>query len=198
MEPFLLSYDYRCPFAKNMHLHVIAAQRDGAHLPVTFVPWTMSQGYKNADAPDVWDDPTRDAELLALCVSASIRDHQPDLFLDAHEALFRARHERAIRLVTPEEITLALTDVAVDLEAVFADVASRRPHKVIGESFHEFERYEAFGVPTFVVGNDATFVRYMNPPTEDRAASTKIVTDLLTLMAQQPALNEFKHTRVPL
>ena len=57
--------------------------------------------------------------------------------------------------------------------------------------------YEAFGVPTFVVNGDATFVRYMVPPTDDGAESAKIIESLITLMALQPDLNEFKHTRLP-
>jgi DSBA-like thioredoxin domain len=195
---FDLSYDYRCPFAKNLHLHVITALRAGADFDVTFVPWTMSQGYRADDASDVWDDPTRDPELLSLAVSTSIRDQQPEHFLDAHEALFRARHERAIRLVTKDEIENALASTSVDLRQVFDDVASRRPHKVIGESFREFERYEAFGVPTFVVNGDATFVRYMTTPSDDPAASVTLIESLVTLMSDQSALNEFKHTKVPM
>jgi hypothetical protein len=195
---FDISYDYRCPFAKNIHLHVITALRAGADFAVTFVPWTMSQGYKADGAPDVWDDPTRDPELLALAVSTSIRDQQPEHFLDAHETLFRARHERAIRLVTREEIEDALTPTAVDVDAAFDDVDSRRPFKVIGESFREFERYEAFGVPTFVVNGDATFVRYMTAPNGDPAESIAVIDSLVTLMSTQSALNEFKHTKVPM
>lgn len=195
MTSFQLSYDYRCPFAKNIHLHVIAALRAGADFEVTFVPWTMSQGYRASGAPDVWDDPDRDPEHLALAVSTSVRDLQPEHFLDVHEALFRARHERAIRLVTEDEIRQALEGTAVDLESVFDDVASRRPHKQIGESFREFERYEAFGVPTFVVAGDATFVRYMNPPS-DGFSSTALIESLVTLMSENSALNEFKHTKV--
>jgi hypothetical protein len=194
---FDLSYDYRCPFAKNIHLHVITALRAGGAFDVTFVPWTMSQGYKGDGALDVWDDEQRDPEHLALAVSTSIRDEQPSSFLDVHEALFRARHERGIRLVTRDEITLALAGVDVDLEQAFADVDTRRPHKVIGESFREFERYEAFGVPTFVLDGEATFVRYMKPPAGDPAASIAVIQSLLTLMSEQGALNEFKHTRVP-
>ena len=195
MLTFQLSYDYRCPFAKNIHLHVVTALRAGADFDVTFVPWTMSQGYRASGAPDVWDDPTRDAEHLALAVSTSVRDLQPEHFLDAHEALFRARHERAIRLVNEDEIKEALRGIGVDLDLVFDDVSSRRPHKVIGESFREFERYEAFGVPTFVVDGDATFVRYMNPPT-DTTASIALIESLVTLMTNDSALNEFKHTKV--
>jgi hypothetical protein len=198
MRRFDLSYDYRCPFAKNIHLHVVTALRAGANLDVTFVPWTMSQGYKLDGAPDVWDDPARDPELLSLAVSTSIRDQQPEHFLDAHEALFRARHERALRLVTREEISEALSNTKVDLAAVFDDVDTRRPHKVIGESFREFDRYEAFGVPTFVVDGDATFVRYMTVPSDDAAASVALIDSLLTLMSAQSDLNEFKHTKVPM
>ena len=196
MPAFQLSYDYRCPFAKNIHLHVVTALRAGADFDVTFVPWTMSQGYRVDGAPDAWDDPARDAEHLALAVSTSIRDLMPERFLDAHEALFRARHERAIRLVNEREITEALDGLQLDLKPIFEDVASHRPHKVIGESFREFERYEAFGVPTFVVDGDATFVRYMNPPTDDPMASIAVIESLISLMSNESALNEFKHTKV--
>jgi hypothetical protein len=193
---FKLSYDYRCPFAKNLHLHAITALRAGGDFDVTFVPWTMSQGYKAPGAPDVWDDPSRDEEHLALAVSTSIRDLQPDYFLNAHEALFRARHERSIRLVSIKEIDDVLRPTGVDLDQVMADVASRRPHQVIGESFREFERYEAFGVPTFVVGDDATFVRYMTMPNDSPKESVTVIESLVQLMTTQSALNEFKHTKV--
>lgn len=196
MTSFGLSYDYRCPFAKNIHLHVLAVLAAGADFTVEFIPWTMSQGHRAAGAPDVWDDPAYDEALLALAASISVRDEQPAYFLRAHEALFRARHERAIRLATTTDIVDVLGPLGVDTDRVLADVASRRPHRVIGESFRAMQSYEAFGVPTFVVGDDATFVRYMTPPSDDGLASAAIIDSLVTLMAHQPALNEFKHTRV--
>ena len=196
MTAFELSYDYRCPFAKNIHLHVLSALAAGADFDVDFVPWTMSQGYKAEDAPDVWDDPAHDPDLLALAVSVSVRDQQPDVFHAAHEALFRARHERAIRLVTFAEIERVLTPVGVDLAKVARDLSTRRPHQVIGQNFQRFEKVEAFGVPTFVVGDDATFVRYMTPPSDDAFASIALIESLVTLMSGQPDLNEFKHTRL--
>lgn len=197
MTSFDLSFDYRCPFAKNLHLHVLAALAAGADFEVTFVPWTLSQGYRAEGAPDVWDDPGFDADHLSLCAGVSVRDQQPEHFLAAHEALFRARHERAIRLVTLGEIGAVLAPLGVDMELVEADIDSRRPHKVIGQSYEEFSHYEAFGVPTFVVNGDATFVRYMSAPTGDAQASVGIVERLLNLMAHEPDLNEFKHTRQP-
>ena len=197
LPAFKLSYDYRCPFAKNIHLHVITALRSGANFDVTFAPWTMSQNHRASGGPNVWDDPAKDSELLSLAYSTSIRDQQPQHFLDAHEALFRGRHERGIRLITHEEIAEVLRDTKVDVAAARADVESRRPHAVIGETFQEFERYQAFGVPTFVVDGDATFVRYMKPPSDDAANSTQIITSLVTLMADSADLNEFKHTTLP-
>lgn len=197
MTSFSLSFDYRCPFAKNIHLHVLKALEAGADLDVRFVPWTLSQGHREEGSPDVWDDPMYDEDLLSLAASVSVRDQQPALFTRTHEAFFRARHEQAIRLVNLEEIGRVLAPIGVDMAKVEADVASRRPHEVIMQSYVEFSRYESFGVPTFVVGDDATFVRYMRAPSSDPAESVRLIESLVTLMAQDPALNEFKHTRLP-
>ena len=197
MQSFDLSFDYRCPFAKNIHLHVITALRAGADFDVTFAPWSLSQGGRNDGAPDVWNDPAYDADLISLASAISVRDEQSEYFLDAHEALFRARHDRAIRLVTLDEISNVLAPLGVDMAKVAADVASRRPHDVIAASHKEFERFEAFGVPTFVVNDDATFVRYMSEPSEDPEASVELINSLLDMMTNRSDINEFKHTRLP-
>ncbi len=197
MTSFGLSYDYRCPFAKNIHLHVVSALAAGADFEVEFIPWTMSQGHRAPGAVDVWDDPAHDPALVSLAASISVRDQQAELFLAAHEALFRARHERAIRLATLEEIEGVLAPLGVDMDRVRDDLASRRPHQVIADNYRAMQAYEAFGVPTFVVGSEATFVRFMKPPSGDGRASAAIIDSLVTLMIHQPDLNEFKHTVVP-
>src|SRR5665213_3137163 len=148
---FDLSFDYRCPFAKNIHLHVVTALRAGADFDINFAPWSLSQGSRSDGAPDVWNDPAYDGDLLSLATGISVRDQQSEYFLNAHEALFRARHDRAIRLVTHDEISNVLAPLGVDMAQVAADVASRRPHDVIAASHKEFDRFDAFGVPTFVV-----------------------------------------------
>ena len=66
LPAFRVSFDYRCPFAKNIHLHLIAALREDADFDVTFEPWTLSQGHREAGAPDVWDDSSKEADLIAL------------------------------------------------------------------------------------------------------------------------------------
>ncbi|NNN01349.1 MAG: protein-disulfide isomerase [Acidimicrobiaceae bacterium] len=197
MKSFEVSFDYRCPFAKNIHLHVITALRAGAEFDVVFAPWTLSQGHRVEGSADVWDNPDYDEDLVALAAGVSVRDLQPHLFLDAHEALFRARHERAIRLNTFEEVTHVLEPLGVDMAAVAQDISSRRPHQVIAQSHQRYSNFEAFGVPTFIVGQDATFVRYMKPPSDDAQASIDLLDSLVNLMASQPELNEFKHTKLP-
>ena len=197
MVAFELSFDYRCPFAKNLHLHLISALRSGAEFDVTFVPWTLSQGHKAPEDLDVWDDPLRDGDLLALAAGVSVRDQQPEHFLNAHEALFVARHVRSLRLHHVDEVADVLGEVHVDVEAVAADIESRRPHQVIAESYQRYERYEAFGVPTLVANDDAVFIRYMDPPTNDAGASVELMSRLVEMTLLRPSLNEFKHTRLP-
>ncbi len=194
MTSFELSFDYRCPFAKNIHLHTVSALRAGAPFSVTFVPWSLSQGHRPPGSPDVWENPDYDADLVALAAGVSVRDRQADRFLDAHEALFLARHERGLALKDLEEVLDVLGPLGVDTGDVAADIASRRPHGVIGAAHARFAEVEAFGVPTFLVDGDATFVRYMTPP-RDATHSVELISRLIDMM-REPELNEFKHTRV--
>ena len=93
MSSFDLSFDYRCPFAKNMHLHVITALRAGADFDVNFVPWSLSQGSRADGRPTSGTTRAYDADLLVA--RGGHLDARPTArvrFLDAHEALFRARH----------------------------------------------------------------------------------------------------------
>ena len=194
--PFTISFDYRCPFAKIMHLHVLTALRSGDELDVTFAPWSLNQAHRHDGDPDVWDDSKRDPDLLALAAGVSVRDRQPDLFLEAHEALFRARHDHGITLKTEDEVYGVLAGVGVNVDDVRADVEDRRPHEVIGQSHHDLARYEPFGVPTFFVADDAVFVRYMDNPTDDPTQSVDLVHSLLAMITDRPSINEFKHTRL--
>ena len=127
--PFVLLYDYRCPFAKNVHDHVIAALRSGLALDVTFTPYTLSQGHVEPGSPAVWDDPSQAAGLLALEASLAAQQVAPERFLDLHEALFAARHERSISLMTSGQIDAVLDEVGIDvagLDTISAVVTEAR------------------------------------------------------------------------
>lgn len=194
---FAITYDYRCPFAKNMHLHVLAALRAGADYDVTFEPWSLSQSHRAEGAPDVWTDESKDPDHVALVASVSVRDNQPDRFLTVHEALFKARHHDHVRLSTFDEVANVLVPLDVDVEAVAADIATRRPFEVLGQSHARFAPLEVFGVPTFVVGDRAVFVRYMTEPDGEDKESLAVVDQVLDLMEERPLLNEFKYTQIP-
>ena len=53
-----------------------------------------------------------------------------------------------------------------------------------------------FGVPTFIVGEDAVFARLMNRPDGDGHLARRTIDQVLGLIADHPELNEFKHTRL--
>ena len=197
--PFVLLYDYRCPFAKNVHDHVIAALRSGLDLAVTFTPYTVSQGHVEAGSPAVWDDPTQASALLALEASVAAKSTDPDRFVDLHEALFAARHEHSIALTTVEQIDAVLAALGIDPDPIWAEVATGGPRAVIAEAWtHYHDDLDVFGVPTFIIDDaDATFVRLMEGPDRtDPAASVPIVSSLLELVISRTDINELKHTRL--
>ncbi len=92
---FGVTYDYRCPFARNAHEHVIEALRSGADWDVQFVPFSLSQIHVDEGGTPVWDDPTKSGDLLALEASIVVANKFPDRFFDVHEALFAVRHDEA-------------------------------------------------------------------------------------------------------
>ena len=98
-----MTYDYRCPFARNAHEHLVTALRLGADWEVDFVPFSLSQIHdEEGDAP-VWEDDDRVSDLLALEASVVLASHT-HRFFDVHEALFAARHDHARDLRDPEVV----------------------------------------------------------------------------------------------
>ena len=80
---------------------------------------------------------------------------------------------------------------------MLAEVDAGWPAKVIRQE-HErcVEELDVFGVPTFIVGDDAVFARLMNRPEGDGALARRTIDRVLGLIADHPELNEFKHTRL--
>ncbi|CAN5692989.1 hypothetical protein BH24ACT3_BH24ACT3_07930 [soil metagenome] len=98
MTTFGITWDYRCPFARNAHEHVLDGLADGAPWHVRFVPFSLSQSHVTAGQPDVWDEPGSDSGLLALQVGVVVRDQHPEQFPAVHRALFAARHDEGRHL----------------------------------------------------------------------------------------------------
>jgi 2-hydroxychromene-2-carboxylate isomerase len=194
---FEITWDYRCPFARNAHEHVIEALEKGADWDVTFVPFSLGQVHVAEGQPDVWDAPESDTGLLALQAGVVVRDKFPDRFLAAHRALFALRHDEGRQLKDEGEVRRVLESVGVDADAVFAEIATGRPlQQVKVEHTAAAEHHKVWGVPTFIQNSQAVFVRLMNRPEGDAelaATSIERVLDLLTW----PELNEFKYTSIP-
>ena len=197
LPPFAVTYDYRCPFARNAHEHVVAALQAGSGWDVEFVPFSLSQVHVEEGGVPVWDNPAAAPGLLALEASVVVRDRFPDRFPDAHLALFAARHDEGRDLRVPEVVGDVLAQSGADAAAVLEAVAEGWPREVLRKA-HEaaVDGHHVFGVPTFVVGDDAVFVRIMTRPEGDAGLARTTVEHVVRLLTGHPELNEFKHTSI--
>ena len=197
MPPFAITYDYRCPFARIAHLHLVEALRTGVDWDVTFVPFSLRQMHVEEGEAPVWDEPEKDTGLLALQVSTVVRDRVPDSFLDLHQRLFDLRHVDDGDLRDRGALEGVLRDLDIDPTKVFDAIDEGCPLTTVRDA-HEgaAASHGVWGVPTFVVGDDAVFVRLMEGPTGDPADSVRAIERVLDLVVEWPQLNEFKHTRV--
>jgi hypothetical protein len=194
---FAVTWDYRCPFARNAHEHVVTALRGGADWDVTFVPFSLGQVHVAEGEPDIWGRWREDSGLLALQAGVVVRDKFPDQFLDVHDALFALRHDHGGHLRDEAAVRAVLIEQGVDADAVLTEIDG---DNAIVTVQHEHERaakdHSVWGVPTFIVGDQAAFVRVMDRPAGDAAHATRTIERIVDLLAW-PDLNEFKHTSIP-
>jgi DSBA-like thioredoxin domain len=194
---FGLTYDYRCPYARIAHEHVLAGLRAGAGWDVQFLPFSLAQAHVEEGEPPVWARPEVDSGLLALQASLAVRDTQPDHFLDVHHALFEHRHANAGKLRERDELTPVLAATGVDVDGVWAEVDSGRPLVTVEKEHTGFvESHNVWGVPTFIVDDEAVFVRLLEPPNGDEQLAVTTVERVLDQISWAN-LNEFKHTSIP-
>ncbi|HXW34975.1 MAG TPA: DsbA family protein [Acidimicrobiales bacterium] len=197
VRAFSLTYDYRCPFARNAHEHVVEALMAGADWEVEFVPFSLSQVHQEEGKPPVWDDPAKAADLRAIEAGLVVRERYPELFLQVHLALFRARHDEGRDLRDDDVIRAVLTRSGIDGDEVLAEVNEGWPRQAFRKAHEEAATdQKVFGVPTFISGDKSVFVRLMTRPNGDGAKSRWTVENVLDLMEGHPELNEFKHTQV--
>jgi hypothetical protein len=190
---FGLTFDYRCPFARNGHEAAVAALRGGADIEVEFLPFSLDQVHVEEGEPPVWErDPgSWGTGVLALLYGIAVRDRYPDRFLDAHLALFAQRHDHGKKLGHEEVLQEAVESVGLDAAAVKDEAWSGRPLATLAAEHTRLAADLAvFGVPTIVTEDDAVFVRFMERGRTD---------DLLRALdlVGWDRLNEFKRTRIP-
>ena len=172
---------------------MIAAVRGGADFDVRYLAFSLDQIHIPEGEPPVWDrDPAEwGSGVRALCYGIATRDHFPDQFLDAHLELFAARHERGGKLTDVAVLHDAVARAGIDPDAI-AEIAARPETlaTLAREHTEAVGRYAVFGVPTFIEGDEAVFIRFMERGNVD---DLHRALDLL----QWDRMNEFKRTRIP-
>ncbi|HLI15666.1 MAG TPA: DsbA family protein [Acidimicrobiales bacterium] len=194
---FSVAFDYRCPFARNASEHVVAAMRAGAPYEVTFRAFSLPEVHVPEGGLSVFDDPSKRNELVAQAAALVVRERFPDRFLAVHTAFFVARHEHGRDLREEETARAALKEGGADADAVFAELDAGWPYDLLATEHRGLVASHAvFGVPTFIAGEQAAFVRLLSRPRsgEEARATIDRVLDLLTSHTE---LNEFKHTSIP-
>jgi len=198
VEPFMaarsfaLTFDYRCPFARNAHEHVLEGLAGGGDWAVRFVPFSLSQS-KEA----TWDREA-DSALLTLELAIAVRDNQPDRFLSAHRNLFAIRHDHGKSTRDADALHDALASAGVDVDAAYAEVASGRPLETVRREHEQAANdHDVWGVPTFIAGDQAAFVRLMERPAKGTVEPVQAVERILDMLEGWSDLNEFKHTSLP-
>jgi protein-disulfide isomerase-like protein with CxxC motif len=195
MKPFAVNWDYRCPFARNAHEHLLTGLADGADWDVTFVPFSLNQAHVPEGGTPVWDDPTKARDLMALAAGVVARDQYPDQFGIVHGALFTARHDEGLDLRVPDVLSGVLDRAGVPGSKILAEIEAGTPIDVIRQAHQQaVSDLSVFGVPTFVVEGRAVFVRLMSRPQGDAALARRTIEAVVQLFDAQPDLNEFKST----
>lgn len=195
---FGLTFDYRCPFARLVHDHVVEGLRAGADWNVTFLPFCLGQAHVEEGELDMWDNPERDSGLLTLQLAISLRDQQSHALLDFHQAMFNYRHVNGGNLNDRAKITAIIESAGGDAAQAFADVESGRTLDVVREEHTRYvNSHQVWGTPTFVVDDKAVFVRLLDHAHGDAAVAKRTVDRILDDI-DWPILNEFKHTSIPM
>ena len=198
VSDFAVTWDYRCPFARNFCEHVVVALQGGAPWNVRFVPFSLDQVHVDEGDVDAWDNPAACRSLLAGQVGIAVRDQWPDKFLAAHVALFASRHDHGGDLRDRGTLRDALAAAGLNRDEVFAEVDAGWPLETFRKEHEQVVvDHRCFGVPTVIVGDSAVFVRVMNRPRGDADLARRTVERVLDLLVGCPEINEFKHTSIP-
>ncbi len=191
---FAVTFDYLCPFARNAAEAIVGGLRQKRDWEVRFVPFSLSQVHVEEGESDVWDRELTapgTSGVRALCWALAVREHHVDAFLDFHLALFSARHDEAANINDASVLAGVAASVGLDADDISSEVATARPLALLDQEHTEaVRRWNVFGVPTFIDGDEAVFVRLME---RGRVDDVQRVLDMLAWTR----LNEFKRTLVP-
>jgi 2-hydroxychromene-2-carboxylate isomerase len=188
---FEVTFDYLCPFARNAAEAVLDALDDDRDWDVRFRPFSLSEVHVEDGDQSVFEANPAASGLLALQWGVAVRDSMSDRFGAVHRELFAARHDHGRDINDEEVVRSAVRSAGVDPDEVSAVVAGGDPLSTVAAEHREaVDRWRVFGVPTFIHGDEAVFVRFM-----ERGDVPNLQTALGLLSTT--GINEFKRTRIP-
>jgi DSBA-like thioredoxin domain len=191
---FAVTWDYRCPFARNVHEALIKGLREGKEWDVRFMAFSLDQVHVEEDQTPVWERDLDDSSVTGvrpLLWGIAVRDAFPEHFLDFHGAVYHARFDEGQKIPKEEVLRAVAEKAGLDPDAVAAEVVSGRPLKTLAAEHTEaVDRYAVFGVPTVIEGDEAVFIRLME------RGDVGDFEHALGLVGST-RLNEFKRTKIP-
>ena len=171
-----VTFDYRCPFAYNGHTSVMSAVALEDAVADGLLRYNPAARAHRSTAAQI---------QMRVWSSEELRR-----FLDAHRALFEVRHVHGKKLQEEENLREAVASVGLDADAVAAEAWNGKTLKTLAAEHTEaVDTWAVFGVPTFIEGDEAIFVRLME---RDRPEDVDLVLGLIGSIR----LNEFKRTRI--
>ena len=194
---FGVTWDYRCPYGRIAHNHIVTGLLAGANWDVTFLPFCLGQSHVEEGMPPIWETPHADSGLFALQVGMAARDTDQEKFWTFHLNTFEYRHTKAGNLNNRENIAELLTNAGFNSNDIFDHVEEGTPLRKIAEEHMRYVKsHDVWGVPTFIKDDAAVFVRLLDPALGDTALAINTVNRILDNV-EWPILNEFKHTSIP-
>ncbi|MDA2979147.1 MAG: DsbA family protein [Actinomycetota bacterium] len=194
MTSFAITYDYLCPFARIANESLVESMADGADYDVSFRPFSLAQNHLDHTDVPVWDRNVQGEMgrgVLALLWSIVVRDEYPETFPSFHVALFTAKHDDLRDIDDAAVLSDVAASVGLDSASVSAAVGSGVAAKTLETEHTDLvASHGVFGVPTFISGGEAVFVRFMERHKHD---DLKRVIDML----EWTNVNEFKRTSIP-
>ena len=196
---FGVTWDYRCPFARNFAEHVLlGAQAAGDDWRARWLGFSLNQTKVAEGDTDVWANPEMANGRMAVEVGIAVRDGWPEAFAAVHWDLFATRHDLGLDILDREVLAKVLASHGLDADEVFGAVLGGGPLASFRAEHEAAVRDHAvFGVPTVIAEGQAVFIRLMDRPTGDPFEARQTVERCLDLVCGWPDLNEFKHTSIP-
>jgi|TARA_Y100000588_G_scaffold172608_1_gene186454 protein-disulfide isomerase-like protein with CxxC motif len=173
----------------------------GEKIKVDWQPFSLAQVNSDKESDvKLWEQPEMidgtDKTFLAHMSGLAAKRQGEDAFRSFFMALLRARHEDKKDLLDPAVMEEAAVTAGLDMARFREDAADPELLKDIGESHTiAVEQHGAFGVPTFVFGEDkATFLKMFIPPDEQAAEIYETMTKAMSEFAH---VGEFKRPQPP-